>query len=540
MVGCCNPFRAAVGLGVVGLACLAFGVFLIVMVPAIVKDQVAKNVRLSPKGMVFKLWKDIPVPLFMSLYIFEVLNSKEVLRGATPAVAQRGPYVYREQREKTNITFHNNGTVSFLEYRYFNFQPDLSNGSESDYVIVPNILVMGAAVMFEHLPMPMRLTLSSAFVVFGQGAFMNRTVGEIMWGYEDPLIDFLNSLKPGLLPFKGKFGLLSELNNSHSGLFTVNTGMENISKIHMVDTWNGLKKVPYWNSDQCNMINGTIGQLWPPFLTSSSPIELYSPDACRSMRFTYNKSGEFKGIPTFRFLAPKTLFANGIDYPPNEGFCPCRQSGILNVSSCRFNAPLFISHPHFLNADPELLKTVDGLHPNEEEHGLFVDLHPLTGIPMNFSIKMQLSLFMKKVPGILQTGTVKPVVLPLLWFAESGEIQGDVLTMFYTILLIPVILGYAQYFLVALGGVLLLIAALLMLKNKTLKDGPISIQTPSTITFFNPGSGTDYKYQGPQRDAQVKTPLMSNLPNGQLEDSDTAPLLQKDLSTVHPRVVSYT
>lgn len=116
-----------------------------------------------------------------------------------------------------------------------------------------------------------------------------------------------------------------------------------------------------------------------------------------------------KGIPLFRFIAPKTLFANGTDYTPNEGFCPCRQSGLLNVSSCRQgesdrrvhpcelalflfdhllllplqplyhpDSPVFISHPHFFNADPVLLDYVQGLSPNEEEHGLFIDIHPVS------------------------------------------------------------------------------------------------------------------------------------------------------------------
>lgn len=34
-----------------------------------------------------------------------------------------------------------------------------------------------------------------------------------------------------------------QFNNTNSGLFTVNTGMKNISQVHMVDSWNGLKKV---------------------------------------------------------------------------------------------------------------------------------------------------------------------------------------------------------------------------------------------------------------------------------------------------------
>lgn len=54
------------------------------------------------------------------------------------------------------------------------------------------------------------------------------------------------------------------------------------------------------------------------------------------MKLVYQKQGVFQGIPTYRFVAPNTLFANGSVYPPNEGFCPCLESGVQNVSTCRF------------------------------------------------------------------------------------------------------------------------------------------------------------------------------------------------------------
>lgn len=56
----------------------------------------------------------------------------------------------------------------------------------------------------------------------------------------------------------------------------------------------------------------------------------------RSLELVYERDGDMQGLPLYRFVAPKTMFANGHDYAPNEGFCPCRQSGLLNVSSCRF------------------------------------------------------------------------------------------------------------------------------------------------------------------------------------------------------------
>lgn len=55
------------------------------------------------------MWKDVPVPFFMSVYFFHVLNSEEILKGEKPMVEQRGPYVYRyvcphlEQAEASEI-----------------------------------------------------------------------------------------------------------------------------------------------------------------------------------------------------------------------------------------------------------------------------------------------------------------------------------------------------------------------------------------------------------------------------------------------------
>ncbi|XP_011380204.1 scavenger receptor class B member 1 [Pteropus vampyrus] len=403
-----------------------------------------------------------------------------------------------EFRRKSNITFNDNDTVSFVEYRSFQFQPDKSNGLESDYIVMPNILVLGASVMMEDKPMSLKLIMTLIFTTFNERAFMNRTVGEIMWGYEDPLVQLINKYFPNMFPFKGKFGLFAEFNNSDSGLFTVFTGIKNFSRIHLVDKWNGVSKVNYWHSDQCNMINGTSGQMWAPFMTPESSLEFYSPEACRSMKLIYEEEGTFEGIPTYRFKAPNTLFANGTVYPPNEGFCPCLESGIQNVSTCRFNAPLFLSHPHFYNADPVLAEAVLGLNPNEKDHSLFLDIHPVTGIPMNCSVKLQLSLYIKAIRGIGQTGQIKPVVLPLLWFEERGAMEGQTLETFYTqLVLMPKVLHYAQYVLLAVGCVLLLIPIIYQIRSQS-PEGAESQPSPATQPPWLPSPYTPL-LQGPQQ-----------------------------------------
>ncbi|XP_048877098.1 scavenger receptor class B member 1 isoform X1 [Brienomyrus brachyistius] len=492
--------RAAVALGVAGLLVLVLGIVLVFVGPLIIDDQIIKNVEINPKNdLSYTMWKDLPVPFFMSIYFFNILNPDEILNGEKPVVEERGPYVYREYRQKDNITFHANKTVSYREYRQYHFLRNMSVGNESDVVTIPNMLVLGAAVMMEDLSQELRGLLSSVFSAFKEEAFLTKPVGELMWGYDSRLVQFLNKIIPGILPASGKFGLFAEFNNSNTGLFTVFTGQDDIRKVHRVDWWNGLKELSYWRTKQCNMINGTAGQMWPPFMTTESTLPFYSPDACRSMELVYQRPGVLQGIPVYRFVAPTTLFANGSDYASNEGFCPCRQSGIQNVSTCRFNAPVFISHPHFYNGDPVLRDFVQGLDPSEDKHGLFIDIHPDTGVPMNVSIRLQLNLYIKAVSNIKQTGKISEVVMPMIWFEEKGYIDGPVLTTFYrNLVLMPTILEYLQYVLIGLGLLLLLGAVLLCYWEKK----------RSSEEF-----GPSHPVKDPTSSATETTPLLQNGPD---------------------------
>ncbi|TNM92057.1 hypothetical protein fugu_019069 [Takifugu bimaculatus] len=423
--------KVALGFIVAGALTLVFGGISVLMGPTVMTDQVIKNTVIDPKNeMSYTMWRDVPVPFFMSVYFFHVLNPKEILAGEKPMVEQRGPYVYRKRIQKDNITFHPNSTVSYKEYRSYYFEPSMSVGNESDVLTLPNMLVLGAAVMLESLPAPVRMIISMAFKTFDEGPFLTKTVGELMWGYDSKLVNFLNKYLPGMLPSSGKFGLFSEFNNSDTGLFTIHTGKDDIRNVHKVVSWNGLTELSYWRTPQCNMINGTAGQMWPPFMTEESTLPFYSPDACRSLELVYQRSGEMK------------------------------------------DSPVFISHPHFFNADPVLLDYVHGLSPNEEDHGLFIDIHPLTGVPLNVSIRLQLNLYMKRVRGITETGKISEVVMPMLWFEERGYIDGPILNTFHTnLVVLPAVMEYMQYGMIALGLATIIIAAFVRYRVKRHKCG---------------------------------------------------------------------
>lgn len=57
---------------------------------------------------------------------------------------------YRQTWEKVNIVENPNGTISFNQKRVYIFNEEMSNGSEDDVVIVPNIPMLSATSQSKH------------------------------------------------------------------------------------------------------------------------------------------------------------------------------------------------------------------------------------------------------------------------------------------------------------------------------------------------------------------------------------------------------
>ena len=95
-------------------------------------------------------------------------------------------------------------------------------------------------------------------------------------------------------------------------------------------------------------------------------------------------------------------------------------NGLLNVSSCKFNAAAYVSFPHFYMADPILLDQFhpdSELFPNEEEHGSHITILPKQGIPLEVAIRMQINVLYRPItPYIPLLEGREPVFYPAIWF----------------------------------------------------------------------------------------------------------------------------
>jgi CD36 family len=63
--------------------------------------------------------------------------------------------------------------------------------------------------------------------------------------------------------------------------------------------------------------------------------------------------------------------------------------------------------PHFLDADNRYGLLVDGLTPSPEKHQIFMDLEPMTGVPLRGGKRMQFNMFLKKIDKISEFAVKK-------------------------------------------------------------------------------------------------------------------------------------
>lgn len=100
-------------------------------------------------------------------------------------------------------------------------------------------------------------------------------------------------------------------------------------------------------------------------MKQNEPLIFFYPSICSSFHLRYKRKGSYRGINLH-------VFAEDLSEKNLSCFCRkpdhCPLAGTLDILPC-VQAPVIVSLPHFLHADPQLLLNVaSGLNPNEEEH----------------------------------------------------------------------------------------------------------------------------------------------------------------------------
>ncbi|XP_061763940.1 lysosome membrane protein 2c [Nerophis ophidion] len=400
---------------VVGISLALTNVF-----PGLVQSEAKREVVLRNGTVAFDAWENPPAPIYMQFYFFNLTNPLEVLDGERPAVVEIGPYTYREYRPMEEVSFDANGTtVAAVNTKTYIFQANMSRGLQTDLIRTVSIPAMTVMERFKDQPFFARL-ISDFMRDKQEGLFTTRTVGQLLWGYLDPLLQAVHVFQPDVDPV---FGLFSKSNASSDGRYVFFTGQQDYKDFARVDTWNNQSSLNWWTSEECNMINGTNGASFHPVITKHETLYMFSSDLCRSIYAVFEEDVAVKGIPAYRFSPPSQVFANHTVNPANAGFCVpasnCLGSGVLNVSPCKQGAPIIMSSPHFYQGDPKFVQGVFGMKPNKDDHQTLLDIHPLTGTILQAAKRLQVNVYVQQIPTFTQTGNVSTVILPVLYLNES-------------------------------------------------------------------------------------------------------------------------
>ncbi|KAF2883403.1 hypothetical protein ILUMI_22766 [Ignelater luminosus] len=404
---------------------IAVAIFFMTWVKLVINHEIV----LRDGSQAFGWWAKPPVIPMISVYVYNVTNADEFLNnGSKPVVEELGPYVYMETWERKNIVFNENGTVTFNMQKIYKFNETLSSGLEDDVVVVPNIPMLSATSQSKHAARFLRLAMASIMDILKIKPFVEVSVGQLLWGYEDPLLKLAKDVVPKeqKLPYE-EFGLMYNKNGTSKDNVTVFTGGSDITKYGLIDTFNGMSHLTHWLSDECNSLLASDGSIFPPHITKNSTLRIYDKDLCRTLPLKFEKEVQRKdGVPSYRFTPPLDVFGSVTENPDNLCFCPhgppCSPSGLFNVSLCQFDSPVMLSFPHFYLSNDSYRTAFDGISPPDpEKHKLYLDVQPMMGTAMSARARVQINLAVSQVVDIKQVATFPDIIFPIIWFEEAVD-----------------------------------------------------------------------------------------------------------------------
>ncbi|KAL6257646.1 hypothetical protein P5V15_011225 [Pogonomyrmex californicus] len=423
----------------------------------------------------------------MQIYIYNVTNADEFLNnGEKPALQELGPYVYNQHWEKVDIKFNDNGTVTYKVKKTFVFSPELSAGSEEDLVVVPNVPMLSATSQSKHAARFLRLAMASIMDILKIKPFVEVSVGQLLWGYEDPLLKLAKDVVPKeqKLPYD-QFGLLYGKNATGTDLYTIFTGINDITKFGLMDRWNGKDGLGFWTTQECDSIMGTDGSIFPPHITKETVLKVFDKDLCRTLPLVYQRDViAAGGIPGYRFSPPTNVFTSVENLPSQQCYCPagppCAPEGTFNVSLCQYDSPVLLTFPHFYLADPALREAVTGISPPEaEKHQLYIDVQPIMGTAMKARARVQINLAVSQVRDIKQVASFPDIVFPIMWFEDCvDELPPEMRSLLKLAVELPPVAHAAVSGALAAIGAIVLLGALMCLARAAKRQEKLHLSNP--------------------------------------------------------------
>nr|CDS17369.1 lysosome membrane protein 2 [Echinococcus granulosus] len=476
---------------------LLVGIALHIALPFVIHGEISRRMKLFKGSTLFDSWSTCRSGIVVEFYFFTVTNEKDFMHGSKPIVNEVGPYTYEQSTCKDALdAFPQNGSVRYSDKNSFKFLPERSVGLESDELTVLNVGYIAIANRIGESRILDEVAKMIFKLFYHSQLFLNKTVSEMIWGYEDPALKFISKF----ITVETIIGLYPGKNDSAGPTFEVEDGVQNTTKVGQILTFNGHREMSVWNTSLANHIAGSDGSLFPPFLEST--VHVFSADLCRSLQFHTAKKPEtvyINSVPTTKFSLSKETFLSPEECPDNRGFCldypNCPKSGTLDMRTCMKGAPIAISLPHFNGADESYRNAVIGMHPRDDmDISLYIE--PQTGVILQALQLIQINAIVQSNPHLSELAHLKNVTyLPIAYINTSIYVSESVVRTLMSTLIVPQMSIRVAASLVVISALVSLVVNGGMLiyrhchpsqiSDGTQENAPLIVQCPSDSPSFD-------------------------------------------------------
>ncbi|MFX1392409.1 MAG: hypothetical protein ACFFAH_02440 [Promethearchaeota archaeon] len=201
---------------------------------------------------------------------------------------------------------------------------------------------------------------------------------------------------------------------------TVKTGEGDIEDVGQIIEYNGQETINIWAEPI--KVEGTNGMQYGPDVSSEDTLKVFSKDLMRVVELEYDEPAEIYNIDLLRFEFSEDTFKANPTY--------LMETSLINLAPVEKyrNVPVRVSKPHFLGAEVSIQTGVNGMKPNSDIHDTYIDIEPLTGLTMNARQCAQLNFELSNYP--LMYTNISNIVMPILWYEQTGEVTEELADMF--------------------------------------------------------------------------------------------------------------
>ncbi|XP_046967607.1 scavenger receptor class B member 1-like [Vanessa cardui] len=362
---------------------------------------------------------------FLEIYVFNVTNAEAFLSGEDHKlrIEEVGPFTYQEYRKNEKFEIDEEaGVMRYIPRTRAAFRHEQSIDDPACInITVPNPAMLAISSMVSSYPYWTKYAFTMLTNRLKSKPIINIDVHSLLWGFDEPLIALSNTLMPGWITFS-KMGIMDRLyDQSSTPVLEVSSANLDKFQVKKSDGYAGLKVWNYGDVSKrtrCNTFVDTYeGYAYAPRMARNHTIRLYRSTFCRMFDLSYI------GVTSTEVSSEAFVYQiSNNSYALNTNTeCLCGQineciEGISDISPCLFGLTIALSNAHFLYANPKLYDRIEGIRPDEMEHGSEFVIEPKVGAVISGRFTIQVNVIVNDVDFYSQVKPFSKMVVPLAYF----------------------------------------------------------------------------------------------------------------------------